>query len=761
MNMVDDNERALRHLKIGLLVTYLVFIVYGSWVPLQFEKRSWQDAMAAFQKIPFLELGVDSRADWVANLLLFIPMTFMASLLLPSQRHISQSVWMYLLLVIAAFCLSVGIEFTQLYFPQRTVSQNDIFAETTGGIIGIFCHLLGGSRVQKWLTGFWLNEQKTARSIRILHAYLVLLWVVNLFPLDLTINPVDILRKWREGRLVLIPFSGYGGNAAEVLYEVMTDAIVWIPVGALWALSAPCRAMPVVWKTVLAATVIEISQIFVYSRVTDVTDVGLAVIGAWIGWILVRDRNRYAKKLRDFSTRQWPLAWGVWMAFVMWIFWFPFNFDWTDVTFEAVRIAITRVPFTTYYFTSENHALNEVLRKISFFIPGGLLLGIGFQRTGLYAMRGLILFMLAMPAVVIELGQLALSGKVADLTDAFLEILGSALGYLLASVWKPDFSVRNTPRYPARLSPACIALTPQRHGGAIVLMQVIGMKLLLEMPGVPYNLRELMAPGLWGLGSLVALSVSLFAAVNGIFLLLNARNRVYFYMFPALLVLQGILTWGVLKNSVPLESLEDIVGSPVLNWSWNWEMIGRFSALYVSVVLQAVGAVLCVRAVSQYSAIADFLYWIVVCVVMAWPLYWLVIERAATDNLTELIAHQASFPAASLLALSLFFTFLTASSLSAAFAGARQSRRLIGIAVIATLGAGWACYLGTENTMIKYERVFSALQFLLSSDRENYVQGPMLIVRFSTGFVVIAMSLAAIQWTSWRIYFLKKSSLPA
>ena len=46
---------------------YVFFVVYGSLVPLQYKAIPLNEAWAAFQNIPFLQLGVESRADWVAN----------------------------------------------------------------------------------------------------------------------------------------------------------------------------------------------------------------------------------------------------------------------------------------------------------------------------------------------------------------------------------------------------------------------------------------------------------------------------------------------------------------------------------------------------------------------------------------------------------------------------------------------------------------------------------------------------------------------
>jgi VanZ family protein len=92
------------------------------------------DAIDKFQSIPFLQLGIQSRADWVANALLFIPLTYLWSISLPHGHYErgSLSSLAIILLIIVSMIFSAMIEFFQLYFPQRTVSQNDIMAETIG-----------------------------------------------------------------------------------------------------------------------------------------------------------------------------------------------------------------------------------------------------------------------------------------------------------------------------------------------------------------------------------------------------------------------------------------------------------------------------------------------------------------------------------------------------------------------------------------------------------------------------------------------------
>src|SRR4029453_18939850 len=56
---------------------WTVFAVYGSLVPLKYQVVDFADAVERFRNLPPLWFGMGTRADWVANILLFIPLTFL------------------------------------------------------------------------------------------------------------------------------------------------------------------------------------------------------------------------------------------------------------------------------------------------------------------------------------------------------------------------------------------------------------------------------------------------------------------------------------------------------------------------------------------------------------------------------------------------------------------------------------------------------------------------------------------------------------
>ena len=417
-------------------LAYLVFVVYGSLVPLSFRALPWTEALDRFRSIPYLALGVGSRADWVANILLFIPLLFLWSGVAWPRRRVAWRFPAAVLLLAAALALSVAIEFVQLYFPPRTVSLNDIVAETAGAAIGIALWWALGGPTLRWLHTLPLARGTVNLAQRLLMVYLLVLFGYNLLPLDLTISPVEIFHKWRAGKVIWLPFTAPHADAAQRAYDLVTDAAIWVPAAVLWQLAMHKTRWQTWLSAVAAAALLELLQLFVYSRVTDSTDVVTAAVGAAIGVALVRSRAGPARAGAPPMARGmllWTLAAVGWIALLAVVFWYPFDFN-VDRVFLRDRLAgLQRVPFEAYYFGTEFRAVTEVLRKSLFVAPlGFLLFRIGRGVPAVWP-RALVhtgmLLLVAVVAAAIEAGQLMLPTKNADFTDGALEFLGGATGY--------------------------------------------------------------------------------------------------------------------------------------------------------------------------------------------------------------------------------------------------------------------------------------------------------------------------------------------
>lgn len=424
-----------------LFAAYGLFVIYGSLVPLKFTPWPWpwHEALAAFVALPVLDFDNDSRTDFATNLLLFVPLAFLAAQAAAPAGGARPG--LRALLFAAALGLALGLEFTQLFIPRRMASLDDVLAESLGAAIGLVLQARWGARFRDWFDGFWTLQTRDSKVRRLLGTYVVLLFLFNLMPLDLTISPAEIHAKWRQGGVVLVPFAGLRGDAAVDAYELATDALIWLPAGLLWALDGPAPVWRrVVLKGLWVSALVEFIQLFVLTRTPDVTDVLMAVVGVVLGALAVRLRHAWAGPDEQPPPRLLLGAGLAWLAVVLALFWFPFDWHAESASWASARAAITRVPFTTYFFRSEFGGLNEMLRRVLAFLPGGLLLGwLASSRAAAGGSRPRWpLAVLLVLALAVEAGQLLLPGKVSDITDVAFEWLGGVIGCAIAAWLRHD-----------------------------------------------------------------------------------------------------------------------------------------------------------------------------------------------------------------------------------------------------------------------------------------------------------------------------------
>ncbi|NDP47118.1 MAG: VanZ family protein [Sulfuriferula multivorans] len=736
-------------------LAYTTFVIYGSLVPLDFRPIPWDEAIARFGEIPFLKLGIGSRADWMANLLLFIPLSFLWMSALVAGKSRAFAVLATLTLIPAATALSFGIEFSQLFFPQRTVSQNDIMAETLGGAIGVLAWWGGGRRFVGWLQSWQHLHARAALAERLAWVYLAGVCTYNVLPLDLTISLVEIFHKWQSGMVNLIPFGRLPDDAAYALYEIASDALIWTPLALLWRLDGTRSAGRAWGMTLATAALLEFLQLFVYSRVSDVTDLFTAAAGAALGSFV---GGRLAKRA---ATIDHALPWAAWLPFalalgwmvvLLFVFWFPFDFR-SDGAFIKSRLDfIYRVPFEVYYFGTEYRAITEVLRKTLFFAPLGGLLAWGVARQPwrwrgpLFALAMLTLVM--MPAII-ELGQVMLPLKIADTTDWFLAWLGGLVGYGVAR--RILLAPRRAVLQGTTGHPPALTVAPQVPGTRWHFpLAIAGMGLLFwsaaHAPFVPYNVRELLRQDALWLSALLLASVCYWLAVWPVWL---ARRRVSggsrLWQLPLGLLVYGGVSFLMLKMAVPDESLHDLVGSPVLDWVGQWEIGLRWVAL---AAIPGTLLYLAAQAVRRWRGrrLGAMQFWSAVPSLVLG--YWVVVVQAGTDNLTELIAEPQ--PLAFVALCAWFFTMFFAAALIASPSSEGQRIPRFAVGLISLPLAALLLYVGLAGEIHKYDQQFSALQFLLSPDRQHYVTQTVIWLRYSALHVLVITVLSFLQWPYFR-----------
>lgn len=746
------NISSARFSILALAVAYTLFVIYGSLVPLNFHHHSWQEASEAFKNIRYLNLGIGSRADWVANILLFVPLAFVWLGTLWHSKSVAWRIVATLFVLLACTSLSVAIEFTQIFFPPRTVSLNDIYAETFGAFIGAFLWWATGASVTRWYLGWRADEGPMDLAQRLLYGYLFLLFGYNLLPLDLTISPVEIYHKWHQGRIIFIPFTFTNGQdePAQRLYGFFTDVLIWVPAGLLALLTAKWKGRQIwIWLTA-AAALIEFLQIFVYTRVTDTTTILTASLGSAVGiWLAIRWQTKEpAAEQAKAASNIGRLIAGIllWLALIFAVFWYPFNFQ-VDSSFVRGRLAeaTSRVPFATYYFGTEYRAVTEVIHKMGFFFPLGMLLALfaGRIRSGPSTLwRMAALAGVGIVAGSVEVGQLFLPGKFADLTDCILEMAGGWAGCAIA--W------RICSMHRIRAAPDILA--PRHSPWLFAAGFVLGLALLLwaapYIPAAPYNVRKLIGqeyPILSALGLACAIAWIFGFPAWAVTQMASGSHQPRY--LPFFLLLHGIVAWLLLRMAAPLEMIHKIVGSPILDWPWEWESIGRFIGLFALWSVLSFGAGFIALRSWLPKASGLLWAWVAAALILLPVAYVVVIQQAATDNLTELLVGAGTPMAFLWVAIGLFLFALAGAQLACALGSGMRVGVVRGMLwSVASFPLTYlALHAGFETYIIKYGQVFSTFQFLLSQDRAHYAAPMELLLRYGFAHGILLFALAASQ----------------
>jgi len=438
-----------RRFFLAAAIAYLVFVFYGSFVPLQFHRHSFTEACALFVRPHALRPSYASRSDWAVNFLLLAPVPFLWLCALgPGKGGRTRRALAAMAGWAAAIPVSVAAEFGQAFFPPRDPSLRDVAAQVIGAFAGAVAWWIYGTRMAAGVDRWKRTHGALRLAEWILWPYLAVVAFFSLMPFDFTVSPASLHHKWRLGRIVVVPFAQRLPSVAHEVYAIVTGILLWVPVAALAVLSGRRRSFEIWVLTLFAAAGLECLQVLVLSRVCDITDVVLAgcgaAIGVGIGTVLRRHTAASGPQApaRALTWRRMAAAGiAVWLLVLAFYEWFPFDFHRTLPDLRA-RIAHLRPPpFTSYFFATPLHALAEMIRKSLFFAPLGAAMAVllapyqASRRKGFAVVVAVL--SLTLIALILEAGQVFLPSRYPDLSDVILEVVGGAGGFWAArALWQ-------------------------------------------------------------------------------------------------------------------------------------------------------------------------------------------------------------------------------------------------------------------------------------------------------------------------------------
>ncbi len=147
---------------------YLFLLIYGTLFPI----GDWDWEQGSISR--FFSIAVPenvSKADFVMNLIVYVPFGFLGVLVSQSRRASA-----IIMMGIAGLCLSFCLEFFQQFLPQRVTSLSDVLLNTLGSFAGAWwAFLFGHSAVQKRLH-LWAKNNVSDKPLSKLGLFSVCLW---------------------------------------------------------------------------------------------------------------------------------------------------------------------------------------------------------------------------------------------------------------------------------------------------------------------------------------------------------------------------------------------------------------------------------------------------------------------------------------------------------------------------------------------------------------------------------------------------------
>lgn len=450
-----------RTLVFGLAAS-LFFACYGSLVPFDLRGVPLADAWHRFEAVWTWPPQVWSRSDVVANVLLMMPVVFCAmGALRVDRRGRWQTIVAGLGTVIGGALCAAGLEFSQIYTPDRIVSQSDVLAQTVGAIAGMVAWVVAGQPVTDWLRGAIGGAHHV--GYRRLHAWLALYavgWLLMMtLPLDLSLSPAAIVRKYRAGNIVLVPFAGAYSSRADLVWDAVSSLLSALPLGALAALTMTAfERVGGVRRAAIAALAAgsafvlggEFVQLLVAERTADITDVLFGSAGMAVGvWLAFRhmDAAPAAAHARPSTMRSSTGAWlGAcgWIVLLAFYHWKPFVFS-TDLALARERVAhLSLMPLRQYQWEPGVQILTQALLKSALGVPLGLCLAPALRQRWTSIASGARLRWTACAGAafavftVLEAGQVFLPERVPDITDVLLGCTGALVGFAIGNALAGD-----------------------------------------------------------------------------------------------------------------------------------------------------------------------------------------------------------------------------------------------------------------------------------------------------------------------------------
>jgi VanZ family protein len=416
-----------------IATTYSVFVLYGSLVPLELRPLDWAEAWRRFSHIRYISISIAGRADWVANILLYIPLSFLWCARANAHAYPGMRIGTTGFVLISCVAFACLVEFLQVWFPQRTMSQNDLLAEALGSTIGVLIWLVAGRRVLRLAQAISQGGREGLDAVFVAYAGLYVAY--SLFPFDFLVSGQELSSKLASDTIAPIMAASCGGLLGCSM-KLTLEVASFVPFGMFLTQLTMRRgagSTNLLFGILLGAfmgAAIEVTQIFIASGISQGISVGTRALGMMVGIII---------------ARAWSVTWlTVWLpvargaiavgvlGYLLLLAVVASRGEWQTEGVLQRLSALHWLPFYYHYYTTEQIALISLMRNAILYAPVGMAVwvwrfaGIGGHRTDLPGATA-ALWLGAILAVLMESGRLLKASGHADPTNI---LIGAAAAWL-------------------------------------------------------------------------------------------------------------------------------------------------------------------------------------------------------------------------------------------------------------------------------------------------------------------------------------------
>lgn len=691
-------------------------ISYGSLYPFSFFPAS----DGAFAKL-FLEFELfNSRGDVLGNIGLFVPWGLFGTLVFSPKRSLSHAATWTIGL---GFLLAFVLQLIQVWIPARSASMGDVVWNVAGCLVGAVLGRLLASR-PRLFAGLGPGQ---VRAVYMLGLWLAIEWLPLVPSLDFQLFKLHARELLSFGNPALGSFCRY--MALGVFVGELSAAVIGLR--RSWILQAMLMGTCLLGKFVIvdislnsamplgfAAGVVGWSAI---SRLPEDRRLACVVVALFLGYTI--------DALAPFSLKVEPSAFG----------WLPF-----DELLQGSMLSNLRSLAQNLFIYA---AILFCLQMVG---SNGAVAAIG----------------LAFWVLIMEIAQVAVATRTAALTEPLLVVF---MGPFMRATWQRLASPNELPEEVPMTMPSQPSASPwlstqgMRSNAVVMLATVlliaIGIKLMLHLPNIPYNVRELFrSDGSFVVLAIFALAVLWIGAGSAWFGRTLAVARYPELMVFPLSIVVSMISLTLIWWSATSESIGDIVGSAdqfrLVTQENAWGEVWRDIFLALDAPERIGFIETCVRYWALYSPVALFLGMMVFAYerwkaslaqsartlplfVMVLLILWLCkaicFDWSSTDNVYELIAHDGAWGlgGGGFLYGLLFLVCLNALAVAELPGLSRRRVLVVLLSSIAAIPVGWwLLNHGLDQAIEKYEQIFSGVQFLLGPDRSHLLSKDVLFLRW-------------------------------